>query len=81
MITIEYRLSKQGDNRSRKTRRDILTTHQRTTVIVLDEESTIHHIRHSGQAEAENRDIYKKLSTKNTLSKVHYKVAKVTGKD
>ncbi|MCP4750870.1 MAG: IS1634 family transposase [Proteobacteria bacterium] len=76
LINIEYRLSQRGDNRGWKTIRDVLRTHQRTTIVLLDEDGNIHHIRHSGQVEPQHRDIYNNLTIKNMLSTIHYKVAK-----
>ncbi|MCP4756026.1 MAG: IS1634 family transposase, partial [Proteobacteria bacterium] len=35
LINIEYRLSRHGDNRSWKTIRNVLKTHQRTTIVIL----------------------------------------------
>ncbi len=76
LINIEYRLSRQDDNRGWKTIRDVLRTHQRTTIVLLGEDRNIHHIRHSGQVEPQHRDIYEKLTIKNMLSTIHYKASK-----
>ena len=76
LISIEYQLSKHGDQRSWKTIRTVLETHQRSTIILTDENNKIHHIRQSGQPEALHREIYEKLKVKDPLGRNHYEVGK-----
>ncbi len=78
LISIEYQLSKQGDNRSWKTIRSILETHRRDTIIFTDKDKIIHHIRQSGQPEAKHMDIYRKLQVRNPLLRNHYTVCRRT---
>ncbi len=67
LISIEYQLARQGDNRRWKTIREVLQTHLRSTVIFTDEQDMIHHIRHSGHPEPAHQDIYNKLDINNPL--------------
>lgn len=48
LICIEQQMRDQGDHRSWSTLRTELSTHQRSTVIMTDEQEQIHHIRVSG---------------------------------
>ena len=65
MHTIEQKLRLNGDNRSWKTIKNILSTHQRVTVSYksLDEHNQLkqNHIRMTTNAEIEHISIYKKL--------------------
>lgn len=63
--TIEHKLQKQGDNRRWSTLRTVLSTHQRSTVILTDDEGKIHHLRISGTPESIHQDIYRKLDITN----------------
>ncbi|MBT9161201.1 MAG: hypothetical protein DDT26_02505 [Dehalococcoidia bacterium] len=63
--TIEHKLQKQGDNRRWSTLRTALSTHQRSTVILTDDEGKIHHLRISGTPESTHQDIYRKLAITN----------------
>ncbi|MEE8432679.1 MAG: IS1634 family transposase [Candidatus Desulfatibia sp.] len=72
LITIEYQLSRHGDNRSWKTIRTILETHRRETIIFTDKDKIINHIRQSGQPEPSHVDIYRKLKIKDPLKRNHY---------
>jgi transposase len=70
LIGIETTLKKQGDKRDWKIIRGILSTHQRTTVILTDENRTEYHIRVSGIPETAHSDIYQKLGVSNWLNRV-----------
>ena len=65
MHTIEQKLRLNGDNRSWRTIKNILSTHQRVTVSYksLDEHNQLkqNHIRTTTNAEIEHIQIYKKL--------------------
>ena len=76
LISIEYQLSTCGDHRRWTTIRDILSTHWRNTVILTDEDETIHHIRVSGDIEPCHRDIYQKLNVTNPIKKTHHQVGR-----
>ncbi len=76
LICIEYQLARFGDHRQWQTIRKVLRTHQRTTIIMTDEDDVIHHIRHCGQAEPCHRQIYTKLRIKNPLPRNHYEIAR-----
>jgi len=58
---IELQLRKLGDTRRWSTIRTLLSTHQRSTVILTDSLGKIHHIRLSGTPEAAHQDVYRKL--------------------
>ncbi|MEI7639511.1 MAG: IS1634 family transposase [Syntrophus sp. (in: bacteria)] len=70
LIGIEHTLKAQGDTREWRTIRKILSTHQRTTVIMTDAENMIYHIRVSGKPETAHAEIYKRLSVKNPLKQI-----------
>ena len=76
LVSIEYQLSQQGDRRSWSTIREQLSTHQRSTVILTDEDDQIHHIRVSGTPEKNHNEIYKKLGVKDPLKTNHRIVGK-----
>jgi transposase len=78
LISIEYQLAKNNDYRCWKTIRTMLETHQRSTIILTDEDNGIHHIRQSGQPEPPHQEIYEKLNIKDPLMRNHYHVGKVT---
>jgi len=61
---IELQLRKLGDTRRWSTIRAVLSTHQRSTVILTDSLGKIHHIRLSGTPESAHQDIYRKLDIK-----------------
>lgn len=69
LISIERELQNQGDHRRWATVRDELSTHQRTTVMMTDEEDQIHHIRVSGIPESEHTKIYQLLKVKDPLKR------------
>ena len=76
LANIEYKLSKQNDHRHWATIRDILTTHQRSTVILSDTSDNIHHLRLSSQPEGQHMEIYRKLKIKPQKNMKKYFIAK-----
>lgn len=71
LAVAERQLREQGDRRRWASIRDVLSTHQRTTVTMTDEQNRVHHIRISGKPEAEHREIYRKLRIKDPLHREH----------
>ncbi len=71
LAVIERQLREAGDTRQWSTIREILSTHQRTTVILTDDQNRAHHVRISGQPEKEHREIYKKLRITDPLGRKH----------
>ena len=69
LISIEYQLRKQDDHRKWVTIKDILSTHQRTTVVLTDEKEKIYHVRVSGVPEETQLEIYQRLEVKDSLKK------------
>jgi len=69
LISIEYQLQEKDDRRKWATIKDQLSTHQRSTVIVTDENDQIHHIRVSGTTEKSHNEIYKLLDVKDPLKR------------
>ena len=69
LISIEYTLRKKGDHRTWSTIRGQLSTHQRTTVILLDDKNQIYHIRVSGIPESVHQEIYDLLDVKDPLKR------------
>jgi len=72
--TIELALKDKGDTRKWSTIRDELPTHMRTTVIMVDSEGKIHHIRLSSTPETNHQQIYDMLGIKDNLGKIHLKL-------
>ena len=62
LINIEHRLSKSNDKRQWKTIRKVLSTHQRSTIIITDVKNQIHHLRISGYPEPSHQEIYDNLN-------------------
>ena len=69
LILIERELRDKGDHRRWSTIKDVLSTHQRTTVIMTDDNDQIHHIRSSGVPESEHKEIYRILKIKDPLKR------------
>lgn len=67
LISIEHQLRGNGDHREWMTIKKELSTHQRNTIIVTDNEQRIHHIRVSGMPEVAHQEIYKLLGVKDPL--------------
>jgi transposase len=76
LISIEYQLQQQGDNRRWSTIKTVLSTHQRTTVVLTDEQEQIHSIRLSGSPETAHREIYTRLNISNPLKRIHTIIGK-----
>jgi len=76
LCNIEYKLGKQGDYRHWSTIKDILSTHQRSTIILTDTSDNIHHLRLSSQGEGEHMEIYRKLKIKPQKNMKKYFIAK-----
>ena len=75
LACIERTLREQGDTRRWSTIRTQLSTHQRTTVMLTDEQENVHHIRVSGTPESIHREIYRKLAVKDPLKRQHRVIA------
>ena len=69
LILIERELRNSGDHRRWSTIKDVLSTHQRITVIMTDDNDQIHHIRSSGVPESEHKEIYRLLNIKDPLKR------------
>lgn len=69
LILIERELRNHGDHRRWSTVKDVLSTHQRTTVIMTDDNDQIHHIRSSGIPESEHKELYRILNVKDPLKR------------
>jgi len=76
LINIEYRMRKAGDTRRWSTLRNVLTTHQRSTVIITDKKQRVHYLRLSGQPEPCHSYIYNILKIKPGKMLKKYIVAK-----
>ncbi|MBM7599054.1 uncharacterized protein YukJ [Virgibacillus halotolerans] len=66
---MEYQLREQGAHRNWSTIKKQLSTHQRITVIVTDEEDQIHHIRISGITENSHKEVYELLKITDPLKR------------
>jgi len=76
LINIEYKMNRAGDSRRWSTIRKVLSTHQRSTVIITDNRQRIHHLRISGQPESCHSEIYNILKIKPGKGLKKYIVAK-----
>ena len=76
LINIEYKMNKAGDTRRWSTIRDVLITHQRSTVIITDKRQKVHHLRISGQPESCHSEIYNSLKIKPGKGLKKYIIAK-----
>ena len=72
--SIEVSLLKKSYHSKWSTIKKELSTHQRSTVIMTDSKNQIHHIRVSGMPEGVHQEIYKLLSVKDPLKKIHQTV-------
>lgn len=61
LASIEHRLLQAGDHRCWRTIRARMLTHQRATIIVTDENNTVHHVRQTGMPEPVHSEVYRKL--------------------
>lgn len=71
LVTISNLLSESGDTREWTTIKSILSTHQRSTIIMTDENGVVHHLRINSNEENDQIDIYKKLKISNPLKTDH----------
>jgi len=69
LVSIEHELRVHGEHREWRTIRTLLSTHNRSTVVMTGKDETIYHIRVSGTPEAEQSAIYKMLSIKDPLKR------------
>lgn len=69
--SIEVSLSKSGYHHNFKTIKDILSTHQRSTITLMSEDKNMHQIRLSGAEESQHKEIYKILKIKDPLKRIH----------
>lgn len=76
LICIEKTLVEQDDHRRWSTVRKTLTTHQRSTIILTDDQDQIHHVRISSTPESTHQEIYHLLNVKDPLKRKHKVVAK-----
>ncbi len=74
LVSIEHTLRSHGDYREWKTIKSVLSTHQRTTVTLTDEESTVHYIRVSGTPEPEHKKIYDIFHINDMLKRKKWKI-------
>jgi hypothetical protein len=63
-------MSKVGDNRKWSTIKDVLSTHQRSTIVMRADDNSTHHIRLSSTPESEQKKIYDILHVKDTLKQI-----------
>jgi len=70
LVGIEHVLQQNNDNREWKTIKSVLSTHHRTTVILMGEDKTIYHIRVSGNPETAHIQIYKCFGIKDKLKPI-----------
>jgi len=73
--SIEYQLKAKGDRRKWSTIRKELSTHQRTTVILTEENGKTFHFRVSGTPEKRHQEIYKKIDVPMFEKKSYTQVA------
>lgn len=67
--TIEYNLKTDGDNRTWKTIKEVLSTHQRSTIILKNKNKKTFYIRVSGMPESEHNEIYRTLKINDKLKR------------
>jgi len=69
LAAIEQTLRREGDHRTWATLNETLSTHQRSTLSLRGEGTTLHQIRLSGTPEPSHADIYRLLNVKDPLPK------------
>lgn len=74
LVSLEHTLRNHQDYREWKTIKSVLSTHQRTTVILPGEDNVVHHVRVSGMPEPEHKKIYAVFQMKNMLTRKKWKV-------
>lgn len=67
--SIEFVLKSKGDTREWKTIKEILSTHQRSTIVLRGDEKKVYKIRTSGEPESLHNEIYRLLKIKDSLKK------------
>ena len=72
LVAIEYRLSMKGDNRCWRTIKNILSTHQRTTVNCVNANGKILYLRVSTVPEPQHLEIYHNLNISDPLKRLKY---------
>jgi transposase len=68
---IEKTLQTHGDQRTWASIREILSTHQRSTIVFKDDQGMIHHTRLSSTPESQHKEIYERLDIKDPLKRKH----------
>jgi len=66
---IEKTLQTKGDRRTWASIRDVLSTHQRGTIVFQDDQGRIHQTRLSGTPESQHKEIYDRLDIKDPLKR------------
>ena len=69
LVGIENTLLQREDHREWKTIKKVLSTHQRSTIILTGEDMTVYHIRVSGNAETSHIEIYSCFGIKDRLKR------------
>jgi len=72
--TIELNLASKGEASKWSTIRDELSTHMRTTVILIGTDGGIYHTRVSSRPETRHKEIYDLLQIKDPLKRIHLKL-------
>ncbi|UOF91014.1 IS1634 family transposase [Fodinisporobacter ferrooxydans] len=76
LICIEKTLAEQDDHRQWSTVCKALSTYQRSTIILTDDQDQIHHVRISSTPESAHQEIYRLLNVKDPLKRKHTVIAK-----
>ena len=71
LVNIERKLREKDDTRNWSTIRNVLSTHQRNTIILTDKDKKIHHIRVSGTPESSHTEIYRSLGIRFDSNRIH----------
>lgn len=71
LATIERQLREAGNKKLWSTVRTELSTHQRVSVTLTDDQARTHYLRVSGTPEPTHRDIYRQLGVKDPLKRAH----------
>ena len=72
LVAIEYRLSMKGDYRCWRTIRNILSTHQRTTVNCVNANGSVLSLRVSTVPEPQHLEIYQNLNVSDPLKRLKF---------
>lgn len=76
LICIEHSLKQAGDNRTWKTIKKVLSTHQQSIISLEDDKNNIYHLYVSNTNELAHHEIYNALKVKNPLKRKKYIVAR-----